>query len=312
MSSDLHTKYRPKAWDEVLGQESVVTSLRGVLKKKTCRAFIFEGPTGTGKTTLARLVALKIGCDPKNIVEVDAATNSGVDAMRDVTASMIFNAIGDSPKKMYIIDEAHQLSKQAWTSLLKSVEEPPPHVYWAFCTTEAVKIPEALWKGRCNRFALRPVPVDDIFTLLTQVAKAEELDTPDEVIDFLAIKAEGSPRFGITLLGQFSWCKTRKEAVEATKSVEAGSAEIVEVCRELLKGTSWTRMMKVLKKMEGANPESIRILVCNWFTKVAMDAGDEKRAGRALDILESFSTPYPAGNTSMYPLLISLGKILVQ
>src|SRR5678815_3051590 len=140
----LHTKYRPLTFDEVIGQDKVVADLRRVVRERRAKSFIFSGPSGVGKTTLARIVANAFAgymATVANIEEVPAADHTGVDAMRAVANRALYRALGDSPVKAIIVDEAHRLSGAAWDVLLKPIEEPPEHVYWMFCTTHPAKIP---------------------------------------------------------------------------------------------------------------------------------------------------------------------------
>lgn len=307
--STLHTQYRPKTLDEIIGHEAIVKSLQDVLKRKTSRAFIFEGQYGLGKTTLARIVARSVGCSMKSVVEVDAATNTGIDAMREVTGSMIFSAIGEKKKKMFIIDEAHMLSKQAWTSLLKSAEEPPPHVYWAFCTSDGAKIPAGI-RSRCVEYRLGRVDKDKIHDLLRAVAKKEGFDTPDDVLYLIAEKSEGSPRQALTCLAQCAGCQTRKEAAELIRKVADDTAgEAIDLCRAIAQGKDWPELMQIVTRLSDVGPESIRYAIIGYFSKVAMGAKTAKAAESALAVLDAFQEPYPAGTTQLFPVILSLGRL---
>ena len=165
----IHVKYRPQRLADVVGQKATVKSLEATLKAKSpSHCYLFAGPAGTGKTTLARIMAANFGCDVGNMIEVDAASNSGIDDMRGVTSTLRYNGFGDSPNKAIIIDECHGLSKQAWDSLLKSTEEPPPHVFFFFCSTNPAKVPAAM-TTRCQTYHLSPVKYDDLMDLLEGV-----------------------------------------------------------------------------------------------------------------------------------------------
>lgn len=304
----LITKYRPETFEDVVGQAPVVKSLQGVLARKSSRGFLFEGEPGTGKTTLARVIAIKLGCDPRNIIEVDAATNTGIDAMRAVTDSMRYTGLGKSKTRFYILDEAHMLSKQAWASLLKATEEPPKHVYWALCTTDGAKLPKAI-RTRFTSYTLSPVPTDTLFDLITKVARAEKYTTPKEVRYFIAEKAGGSPRQALACLAQCADCETRKDAAVLIRAVLA-EGEIIELCQGLMQGLSWSRAMGLVQKLGDVNAESVRQIVLNYFGKVAGRAKTDEKAGKALDVLDAFNEPYPPGNNA-HCVLLSLGRILL-
>lgn len=309
MLADFHLKYRPRSFDTVLGQDAAVKSLRAVLEAKSSRSLIFYGPSGVGKTTLARIVAAYLGCT--NPEEINAASNTGIDSMREVAEKLEFCALGESSVKVVILDEAHALSKQAWQSLLKPIEEPPKHVYWILCTTEPAKVPEAI-RSRCTTYRLDLVPGDLIFKLLTRVNKKEGLEVADDILDLVVQRAEGSPRLALTGLAQVATCASRKEAAEVLKHIEVENQDVINVCRALMKGTPrWMELMKLVEPLRGQNPEGLRIVVSAYFTTVALSAKQDAYAGNALAILDAFSEPYPP-STNLGPFLLSLGELVLS
>jgi DNA polymerase III gamma/tau subunit len=313
---DLHTKYRPTAFKQVVGQDPVVSSVSSLLKRGGTHAFIFIGPSGTGKTTLGRIIAKKLGCERQNLVEIDAATNSGVDAMRALTESMQFSGLGANPTRVYIIDECHMLSKAAWNSLLKSTEEPPQHVYWVLCTTEGDKIPATMKNQRFATYQLKPVSTNLLYELLEQVRTDEGYETPDDVLQLIASKSEGSPRRALAALAKCRDVQDRREAAELINIVsDEEEGDIGNLCRALLKGCTWEQAMDIVRPLQDQNPESIRNIVCNWMTKVLLGSEDRKgasgnRAAHVMTILAAFSKPYTTNN-GIYPVLLSLGDVLL-
>src|ERR1700679_2452146 len=156
MSLNLITRYRPQVFDEVIGQDAVVRSLKATVKKKDAQIFLFSGPAGTGKTTLARLVAKAFGVEDKQVEsgEIDGATNNGIESMRNIQDIIQYRPFGNSGMRSITIDECHRLSPNAWDSLLKVLEDPPKHVVWFFCTTNPIKVPATI-KTRCAKFELK-------------------------------------------------------------------------------------------------------------------------------------------------------------
>ncbi len=154
MSNDLAVKYRPQELSDVVGQDHMMPGLKALITKRNSHAGLFHGPSGCGKTTLARILAHGLDAG-KNITEVDAARNTGIDAMRQVADNAQYNAFGGGNRAV-IVDEAHGLSKQAWNSLLKAIEEPPKHLFWFFCTTEPAKVPQVI-RTRCSLFEVKLV-----------------------------------------------------------------------------------------------------------------------------------------------------------
>ena len=306
----LINKYRPQNLEEVVGQGDVVRSLKGVLAKKTSRTFLFVGESGTGKTSLARIVARMVGCENRNIYEINAASENGVNEMREIVEKLSYSALGASRSKMVIIDEAQRLSPQGWSVLLKPTEEPPKHVFWAFCSTDPGKIPAAI-KTRCcgGGFSLKPVPADDILDLLKSVCEKEGWDTPEEVLFLLSQKAGGSPRQALSTLAQCSECTTRKAAAAMLHELEEESAEAYQLCQLLARGATWESAMKIVGKLTDVNPESTRQVVLNYFSKAVRDAKSDAIAQKGLAVLSAFSEPFPSSN-GQYALLLALGQLL--
>lgn len=308
MSDALHSKYRPRKLAEVVGQSAVVNSLSKVLAKGEQQAFLFSGPSGCGKTTLARIAARMLGCARKDIREVDAATYTGVDDMRAIKELLIYEPFGETTGRAIIVDECHSLSKNAWQSLLKSVEEPPAHVYWMFCTTEIGKVPQTI-KTRCAAYTLRSVEYNSMVKLFDRVCEAEGLEWENDVAALIINEAGGSPR---QLLVNMEVCReidNKKEAAVVLQAAQ-GSKEVIDLCRFLMTGGSWQKAMAIVGKLDVSNPEGIRIMVTNYFAKVALGAKSEKQAVHALNILTEFSQPFNPSDKHG-PLLRAIGQVLL-
>ena len=225
MSQALYRKYRPTGWSEVVGQDHVVQTLKNaMITDRVGHAYLFAGPRGTGKTSLARLLAKSVNCladDPAkrpcnecqnckavnenrfmDLIEIDAASNTGVDDVRDLREKINFSP-SQGRFKIYIIDEVHMLSTQAFNALLKTLEEPPPHAIFVLATTEIHKIPATVL-SRCQRHEFRRVPVDEIIANLKQIVKAEAIAADDDALLMIARQATGSIRDAQSLLDQLS------------------------------------------------------------------------------------------------------------
>lgn len=195
----LATKYRPQVWEDVLGQNSVVEILDKQIKSGNIKnTYIFSGASGCGKTTVARLFINKLNNNTGAPLELDAASNSGVDNVREIVKSAQERSI-DSEYKAYIIDECHALSNQAWQAFLKCIEEPPKYTIFIFCTTEPSKIPDTI-KNRCMRFNFNRISSDLIYKRLLFISREEGLSSVEDVCDYISRICNGEMRNAISML----------------------------------------------------------------------------------------------------------------
>ena len=218
----LYGKYRPRGFDEVVGQDHIITTLRNALATgQIAHAYLFSGPRGTGKTTTARILAKAVNCknlangepcgacepclaiargNAFDLIEMDAASNRGIDDVRELREKIAF-APSDLSKKVYLLDEAHMLTQGAWNALLKTLEEPPPHAIFILATTEFHQVPATI-VSRCQRYDFHRIPNDAIVPLLRRIAAAEGFRIPDEGLLAIAIQSRGGGRDAITLMEQ--------------------------------------------------------------------------------------------------------------
>ena len=216
----LYRKYRPKTYGEVVGQEHIVQTLKNaVAMNMISHAYMFSGPRGSGKTSMARLLAKAVNCkNPKDgepcnkcgacgeinenraidLIEIDAASNRGIDEMRDLKEGIKF-APTTLSYKVFVIDEAHQLTKEAANALLKTLEEPPSHAIFILATTEVQKMIPTI-ASRCQRFDFRKITASEITKKLEKVAKLEDAKIEKEALQLIALSSEGSLRDALSLL----------------------------------------------------------------------------------------------------------------
>ncbi len=223
----LARKYRPQTFGELIGQDAMVKTLGNAIERgRIAHAFLLTGVRGVGKTSTARLVAKALNCvgpdgqggptiDPCgvcehcvaiaegrhiDVIEMDAASHTGVDDVREIIEAVRYSSVS-ARFKIYIIDEVHMLSKNAFNALLKTLEEPPEHVKFLFATTEVAKVPVTVL-SRCQRFDLRRIPADKLVDHFTQIARAEAIEAEPEALAMIARAAEGSARDGLSILDQ--------------------------------------------------------------------------------------------------------------
>jgi DNA polymerase-3 subunit gamma/tau len=298
----LSTKYRPTDLDSYIGHEDVVESVRKALKENRGRTFLLTGPSGIGKTTLARIIAHEWGVDNWGVIEIDAATYTGIDEMRNVMDMSKLRGFGN-PKKLVIIDEAHALSRQAIQSLLKSLEEPPEHLMWVLATTESSKIPKTI-KTRCLAYDLKPIPVKTLYDYLVAIDELEDFGTDPSIIQLAADKAAGSPRQALENLGIVGGLTDERSARRLLEEAEQPE-QVIDLCRALAKSAPWPKVAKIVKELE-VPPETVRLTICSYFSTVALNSNSIPT--RALEILDAFSTPCNIQD-KMAPIILALGRV---
>ena len=234
----LPLKYRPKNFEELIGQESMVLSLKSALKKnKLHNAYILTGIRGVGKTTTARIISKAINCNKHfehgvqqnnevycecdgitksnhiDVLEMDAASKTGVDDIRDLLESSKYHP-SVAKYKVFIIDEAHMLSKQAFNALLKTLEEPPEHLKFILATTEIKKIPITIL-SRCQRFDLKRIKIEEMIKFLTDISNKEDIKIDNNAIQIIAKSSEGSVRDALSILDQANIINIEKNNISA-------------------------------------------------------------------------------------------------
>src|ERR1700693_3004840 len=231
----LYRKYRPQTFDDVVGQEPVVRTLRNAITHDQLRqAYLFARPRGTGKTSLPRILAKGVNCvqgptsTPDNtchacvaisngtsldVVEMDAASQRGIDDIREIRERVVLQPV-EGRYKVYILDEAHQLTDAAFNALLKLIEEPPPHLVFVFCTTELQKMLPTV-RSRCQTFVLSRPRLPEIVRYLKRVAEGEKIEAPEAALALIARSARGSFRDAVSTLDQRSAATEGKVTVQA-------------------------------------------------------------------------------------------------
>jgi len=255
----LYRKYRPQKFSEVLGQDHIVKVLESSIEQdKIAHAYIFSGSRGTGKTSVARIFAKEIGTSANDISEIDAASNTGVDNIRDLNESV--NTVPfESKYKVYILDEAHMLSKGAWNALLKTLEEPPKHVIFILATTEFEKIPETV-VSRCQTFSFKKPTQKVLKEVVTAIAKKEGFSLESASADLIALLGDGSFRDTQSIL-QKVMGSSKDKKISLNEVVTVTGAPRGEMINDFIRAIDEQNLELGLKSISQASEANIDLLL---------------------------------------------------
>lgn len=292
----LYLKYRPDTLTKLLGNSEITESITKMLsnKSKCPHVFLLHGPTGCGKTTIARIIAKELDCVGLDLIEVDSAQFRGIDTVREIRKQTTFKPIEGSCR-VWIIDECHKLTNDAQNALLKILEDTPTHVYFVLCTTEPQKLLPTL-KGRCSQFQVKTLTDNQMMFLLRSVVKSEGGSLQKVVYDQIIQDSLGHPRNALQVLDQVLGVDEEKRLDIAKRSAEEQSQSI-ELCRALLSQAGWGKVMKILDGIKDQDPESIRRHVLGYCQAILLK-GENDRAGL---VLECFMEP---NFTNGFPQLV--------
>ena len=295
-------KYRPQTFADVVNQEHVKTTLENAIaQQRIAHGYIFSGQRGTGKTTVARILARCLNCikgptatpcgecascreitsgGTVDVIEIDAASNRGINEMRELRENVRYQPARDR-YKIFIVDEAHQITNEAFNALLKTIEEPPEWAVFVLCTTEAHKIPATI-ASRCQHFSFRSVDFEDLSARMAWICEQEGIEADSEALAVLAAAGEGSVRDSLSALDQaIACCGSKLSASEVRALLGAFSLESLEQVSGALAGGDSRRMLEVVDELErnGQNLQHFSRELARYFRNllVARIAGADTR-----------------------------------
>lgn len=330
-SGDLYHKYRPQKFGEVAGHKEIIKSIKkAVMAKSPSRAFLLIGDSGTGKTTTARIMALSLNCNNRSkdgepcgackpcsniqagrcpdLIEVNAADHRGIGDIRQLCATMPLMPVY-AKNKIYILDEAHQLTNDAQSSLLKELEEAPSHVFIILCSTHPKKILPTV-KNRCQRFKFGSLGRKEMRSLIEEVATYEGEDFSPKVYDALSDAAGGSPRNALVLLQQVIQLgsKDLSAVLRLLDNEEQEEPNVFKICFALGGSSSWANLARLFNEAKHVGSASIGMMIAGYYRNQLLKAAGRPQADRYAAILELFSEPLPEGKLGENQLVLNLYK----
>lgn len=301
-------RYRPHDWDEIYGHERTVAALRRVVSSPSRpHAYLLTGPSGTGKTTIARIIAREIEAE---VLEVDAASNSSVDATRQLIELGQYRSLGNAERKMFIVDEFHGLSKQSMDALLKTLEEPPDHLYFALCTTEAHRIRDVI-KTRCYPIPLSPLRDPEIEELLGLICSVENWQPSGDVLQMIIQASTGQPRKALSMLEAVHDTPGREEAERILALLSTASEGALGLFRDIFTGKGWDQIRPKLEQLaeQNADWDGIATEAAGYITGMILREQNPAKAQSMWRLLEALTFPTNTFNRRA-AFIAAVGRIL--
>lgn len=284
----LYQKYRPISFDAVIGQKDIINSIKSLLKQTSIpHAILLAGPSGTGKTTIARIMAKELGASSMEIIELNIANTNGVDFIRQLNEEALISPIMGN-NKVYIFDETQQLTKEGSNCLLKLLEDPPYYSYFIICTTDPQKLIKPL-RDRCLSYSLKLLPDKEVRHIVNYVSLSENLVLSDDIINLLVYKAEGCPRKALVSLDII---KNNIDDFNICTNLLADDMEserdIIDLVKAIInKKSTWPEMMSIYKNIN-VEPETIRITCANYIAGCLKNSKNNKESDKFGNLLELF------------------------
>lgn len=304
---ELYRKYRPSSFDELVGNESTIKAVRKELENGS-HVFLMTGPAGTGKTTLARIIAREVGADDLGIHEINSAENRGIDTAREIMEQMRYLP-STGKANVWILDEIHQQTNASQNALLKPLEDTPEHCYFFLCTTDPQKLIKPL-VSRCSVVTMQPLSDSEMAFLLKRTAKAEGRKITKEVGEKIIEIAQGGSRKALKTLSKVLYLDDVEEQLEVlNKETVSDDTDTKELCQACMRNTSLNNLFSILKKIDLSEPERVRQAVMGYMNAVILNG---KISSEIVATLQAFSSAdtYRNGKFALTVALLDRDELL--
>jgi len=280
-----HIDYRPADFDQVIGNKQTILSLKALLTSDCPHAILFVGPTGCGKTTIARIVKKHLGCSDEDFIEINTGNNRGIDTAREIMSNMRF-APANGQTRVFLLDEVHRTTNDFQGSMLKPLEDCPSHVYFLLCTTDPTKLLPAL-KNRCSIFTVSKLSPNEMFLLIRRVIKNLKVDVTNEMIRKIVNASAGCPRQALVLLQQIVGVDA-DNVKELSLVEDKEQKQVIDLCRSLLKKEPWKKVAIIIDGLGDQDLERVRRAVLGYMSVVLLK-GDNPQAA---NVIMAFKEPF--------------------
>lgn len=303
----LHIDYRPKSFDEVVGNKATIASLRAIYDRESDwpHAILIQGPKGCGKTTIARIIVDLLGCKGNDFIEINSSNDRGIGTARSIMEGSRFRPMmGKS--RVYLLDEVHATTSDFQNAMLKPLEDAPAHAYFLLCTTDPSRLIPAI-RSRCHTFEVQYLTEKETIFLLQSILKQEKIDHISmTTLKKIAEASDGCPRDALKILDQIVDMKL-EEMDEAIISFAYGEKQVLDLYKALTKQQNWKQLSSIIGNMDLSNPESARRAIIGLASANLMK-GDDPMAALVFDCFKEafYNTGKPGFVMATYRAMIEL------